>query len=393
MDNRVYYGQYSLRHWLDLILKGNILLPEYQRYFVWNESKVQTLIDTFKKKGFVPPITIGAFKSDSNANQNLILDGQQRLTSIFLAYLGLYPDQATFKSMLEQLANDNDDEEDEESNFDNILEWDFRKLTNKGKNKIDILAKIIHGNYKEVDFDIDEEFLEKTFLGFSYLVPQTQDQQQQQKYYSSVFRNINIQGEMLLPQQSRASLYYLNKNLLQFFVPDFSKNLTMKNFSNVTKADFVRFLALLSQYAKDGSSGRIARGYKQKMEKFYEEYIYSVVGENTSDLFINFTEVFPDENYTLRFERLNETINALDIPKQYTSIIEMDTYLFGLIFSVVFENKMVDFTKNEELRNEVEGKIAEFKGNEAHKRAPNSLKYLKARIDSSIGIYNKYTYE
>lgn len=64
MDNRVYYGQYSLKHWIDLILKRNITLPDYQRYFVWNENKIRTLIQTFKKKQFVPPITIGAFKID-----------------------------------------------------------------------------------------------------------------------------------------------------------------------------------------------------------------------------------------------------------------------------------------------------------------------------------------
>src|SRR5689334_1137083 len=102
MDNRVFYGQYSLQHWLNLLLKGNIILPDYQRYFVWNETKVSTLIDTLKKKQFVPPITIGAF-NDNGANQNLILDGQQRLTSILLAHLSLFPDVATFKATQEQL--------------------------------------------------------------------------------------------------------------------------------------------------------------------------------------------------------------------------------------------------------------------------------------------------
>ncbi|MDP3289401.1 MAG: DUF262 domain-containing protein, partial [Methyloversatilis sp.] len=81
MENRVYYGQYSLKHWINLILKKNITLPEYQRYFVWNESKVANLIEAFKKKQFIPPVTIGAFKI-GDISQNLILDGQQRLTSI-----------------------------------------------------------------------------------------------------------------------------------------------------------------------------------------------------------------------------------------------------------------------------------------------------------------------
>ncbi len=89
MDNRVYYGQYSLNHWLDLILKQNIILPDYQRLFVWKEKKVRTLIKAFKQKQFVPPITIGSFNINGTS-QNLILDGQQRLTTILLAYLGLF---------------------------------------------------------------------------------------------------------------------------------------------------------------------------------------------------------------------------------------------------------------------------------------------------------------
>ncbi|MDB4920048.1 DUF262 domain-containing protein [Mucilaginibacter sp.] len=323
MVNRVYYGQYSLRHWLDLILKENIVLPDYQRYFVWNENKVKTLIDTFKKKQFVPPITIGAFKNDQK-NENLILDGQQRLTSILLAYLGLYPDKQHFNNTVERLANENDDEAEEDEQLDEILAWDFSTLTKKGNTKIEIISKIIAGNYKAVDFEISEDFLKKTFLGFSYLVPHTEDQPEQQKYYSSVFRNINIQGESLLPQESRASLYFLNKNLVPFFDPGFMKDFVIKNFNTLTKADFVRFLALLSQYAKDGNSGRVARGYKPKMEKYHEELIYSMVGENPSPLFKEIAAIFPNSDYAPRFERLRLAIESLVIPKQFNSIIEMD---------------------------------------------------------------------
>ena len=62
MENRVYYGEYSLKHWIDLILKKNIILPDYQRYFVWKEKDVKTLIETLKKKEFVPPVTMEPIK-------------------------------------------------------------------------------------------------------------------------------------------------------------------------------------------------------------------------------------------------------------------------------------------------------------------------------------------
>jgi len=201
MDNRVYYGQYSLKHWLDLILKQNIILPAYQRFFVWDEEKVRTLIKAFKNKQFVPPITIGAFNIN-NATQNLILDGQQRLTTILLAYLGLFPDKDLFKGIVDRLANENDDDIDNDGQFDNILLWNFKNLTEKGNNKAAILERITPGNYKVIDFAIDESFLKKTFLGFSYLVPQNDDQHVQQKYYSSVFRSINIAGQRLFPKKA-----------------------------------------------------------------------------------------------------------------------------------------------------------------------------------------------
>lgn len=181
MDNRVYYGQYSLKHWLDLILKGNIILPEYQRHFVWGENKVKTLIETLKKKQFVPPITIGAFKIDDNTSQNLILDGQQRLTSILLAYLGRYPNKASFKATIERMADENDDEvEEDEEILEDVLKWNFKMLTNEGKNRAEIIGKITAVNYKEINFNIDEQFLKKlssVFLPGATLGSQTRTTQ------------------------------------------------------------------------------------------------------------------------------------------------------------------------------------------------------------------------
>jgi uncharacterized protein with ParB-like and HNH nuclease domain len=392
MENRVFYGEYSLKHWIDLILKKNIILPDYQRYFVWNEKKVETLIDTFKKRQFVPPVTIGAFKN-GNLNQNLLLDGQQRLTSILLAYLGLYPDGMTYKKIIEKFANENDEEEEDEQ-LDNIFEWTFKSLVQKGKDKEQILNEITEGNYKKIDLKIEEEFLKTTFLGFSYLVPNIlNDDKTQQKYYSSVFRNINIQGEVLLPQESRASLYFLDKNLIDFFDPAFFRSIIIKNVSNQNKADFVRYISLLSQYKKDGSTSKVARGYKPKMEKYYEEYIYSVVGENDSSLFADFSSTFPNKKYKLRFERLEQTINSLEIPKQFSSIIELDMYLFGLIYTIIFEDTEIDNTKKENLKTDLEVSIKSFKDDNSHSKAPGALKYLKLRIDKSVEIYKNYINE
>lgn len=393
MDNKVYYGEYSLKHWIDLILKGNIELPKYQRFFVWSEDKVQKIIKAFKKKQFVPPIIIGAYK-DNSLNQNLILDGQQRLTSILLAYLGLFPDLKTYKATIDRMSNENDDEtEDLQDVLDNVLDWKFDKLLEKGKNKKEILANITPGNYKRINLDIDQNFLETTFLGFSYLVPNSANTIQQQQYYSTVFRSINVQGEPLTPQESRESLYFFNQDMAQFFNPDFFKTFTIKIIGNELKLDFVRYLSLLSQYKKDSNANNIAKYFsgKGKMEDYYEEFIYSVVGEKDSVRFAEFTEVFPDSNFAQRFDSLNNSVNLLEIPKQYSSIIDSDTYLFGLIYEIVFRNKEIDVTKKDDLKKALDKKIELFKDDYSHKKSPAALKHLRNRISTSIDIYKKYS--
>ena len=83
---RTYYGEYTLKHWIDLILSKNIILPKYQRSFVWEPNDVKKLMYSLDRGSFVPSITI-AYDSESNT----ILDGQQRLTSLLLACLNRYP--------------------------------------------------------------------------------------------------------------------------------------------------------------------------------------------------------------------------------------------------------------------------------------------------------------
>ncbi len=390
MKNRVYYGEYSLRHWIDLVLKNNLVLPDYQRYFVWDEKKVATLIETIKNKQFVPPITIGAFKMEGK-NRNLILDGQQRITSILLAYLGLFPDPATHKEAMKSFANDNDDSDSEEDiQLDNVLKWNIGRLTEKGNKKETILREITPQNYKSIDLDIDDNFLDSNFLGFSYLVPHTDNEREQQKYYSSVFRNINIQGEPLLPQESRASLYFLDHDLEGLFNPTFCDRVVIKLLSSESKADFVRYLSLLSQYHVNSDARKVARGYKPKMEKLYEEYIYSAISEDDSSSFGNFKRIFPDKGYKDEIANLESALIDLELFGDYGSIIETDTYLFGLIYQILFKKKTINLTKKDELKTTLVNKISNFKKDPSHQKSPNNLTHLRARLSDSIEIYSRY---
>lgn len=388
-NNRIYYGEYSLAYWIQMIIKGNIVLPEYQRTFVWNKDDYTNLIDSFKEKQFIPPVTIGAYKT-TNGQENLIIDGQQRLTSVFLAYIERFPKKEAGTGNIENLVNENDDDSDDDEQ-ENMIEWTFKNLLAKGNNKGEIIAKCPQEKYEILDH-LDDDFFNKNFLGFAYIVPSTSTEEEQQKFFSTLFRNINIRGKSLYVLESRASLYFLNHQLKEWFNPEFCKEISSSivDKSRKSSMDFVRYVALLSQYKKKGSERGIGYGYASKMENYYETYIYSVVGNKDSIIFGKFSDIFTDKNYKPYLDEIDRLITELNYRRRFQSIIDLDLYFFGLIYFTVFEKRVLDTSRKDALEEELKNAINDIKGNGLHTKSPACLKYLRERILKSIEIYQKY---
>lgn len=388
-NNRIYYGEYSLAYWIQMILKGNIVLPEYQRTFVWNKDDYTNLIDSFKEKQFTPPVTIGAYKT-TNVQDNLIIDGQQRLTSVFLAYIERFPKKEAGTGNIENLVNENDDDSDDDEQ-ENMIEWTFKDLLAKGNNKGEIIAKCPQEKYEILDH-LDDDFFNKNFLGFAYIVPSTSTEEEQQKFFSTLFRNINIRGKSLYVLESRASLYFLNHQLKEWFNPEFCKEISSSivDKSRKSSMDFVRYVALLSQYKKKGSERGIGYGYASKMENYYETYIYSVVGNKDSIIFGKFSDIFTDKNYKPYLDEIDRLITELNYRRRFQSIIDLDLYFFGLIYFTAFEKRVLDTSRKDALEEELKNAINDIKGNGLHTKSPACLKYLRERIFKSIEIYQKY---
>lgn len=91
---------FTLRHLVDNLDRGDIALPELQRPFVWSNTKVRDLFDSMYK-GFpvgyllfwatdteVGARQIGVDDKDARVARWLIVDGQQRLTSLYSVLTG-----------------------------------------------------------------------------------------------------------------------------------------------------------------------------------------------------------------------------------------------------------------------------------------------------------------
>lgn len=395
MDRKVFYGEYTLRHWMDLILKGNILLPDYQRHFVWSKESVEKFLVQLKTGLFVPPVILGSFKK-LEANDNIILDGQQRLTSVLLGYLGVYPKFEEFKEAVAPLYRDGA-EDDLDEGGEEIIAWTYKEILDKKKILLErdkICNNIDLAKYETLPetSKLSEAELSKIYLGFSYIVPSTTDTVEQQRFYSTVFRNINQQGVGLSGQESRKALYYLDSDLVPLFEAKCYERTKVIQDNKPMGYDFVRCLAFLSQYKKQNTEVHIAvKCYRQEqLEQWYEDYINAVVEDRDSTRFGKFSTLIGKENITQRMQNLTRYVEALGYAKQYTTIIEADLYNFGLIYYVVICGYTLKEDRYDELKAAIAAKYDVIKAVDAHRRSPGKVTYLRTRIKESISVYNDY---
>ncbi len=392
MDKKIFYGEYTLLHWIELMLRKNIVLPAYQRHFAWEDDQVKRFIKALKNGNFIPPIVIGAYHDD-----NIIIDGQQRLTSILLGYLGLLPRRDQFHITDDpNYADANEGVAADEMDPNEPIKWTFKIFTESehGSSKAEILGNIDNTKYLRLtpDETLDEAMLNNTYLGFSYIVPETTNDVIQQKFYSTVFHDINLQGVSLQMQESRRSLYYLNSSLTPFFEPNLHRMLKVTQNGKTTMYDFVRALAFTSQFAKQTNEHSIAKNCRsqEQLETYYENYINGVVLDTDSPTFGKFSTMVSVPNITPRTSRLQTYITALGYNAIFSTIIDADTHLIGLIYHVLIKGRELDDTRYDALKTELADKVNTFKQNSNHRNSPNGVTYLRQRIRNSIDIYQRY---
>ena len=408
MNTKVYYGEYNLRHWLNLMLTKNIDLPAYQRSFVWDEDDVKRMISSLKTGQFIPPVTIAHYK-DIDSSSNLILDGQQRLTSILLAYLGYMPIREKFKESDDNMAMG--DDSDEEGSVSTI-EWTYKFLLDEKpseNNLISIEKRIsIDKRYKNINVSFSsskDDFYDNTFLGFSFVIPNSEDSGETQRYFSTLFRNMNYLGRKLSPLESRRSLYHLNVDFKDFFdgklnnkdvLCDIRINENMK----AKKIDFVRYLSTLSQYVGTRDIGKVLRGYSSysSREGYYADFVSYIVGleqESRKDKFDSFKikTIFPNNEWRDRFlivkDFLERNKSRLGLEKNdaFTSWIDADYWLYGLLYRVLFKGLTIE--NEDDLIEKVgrEIKVKRENKDDEYVRNPNRIGNLRDRIIKSISLF------
>lgn len=303
-------------------------------------------------------------------------------------------------SDLQQYADANDMISDDEEADDEPIEWKFSILIHPDKeNSIESIRKEIESSSPTKYDDLSEVdisgILENTYLGFSYIIPEVKEKTEQQKFYCSVFRNINMKGTSLLPQESHKSLYFLDDSKKGFFDWKGFSKYKITNDKRKTPIDFIRYVSMASQYAKDENECVIMRKYSPRVgkdEEYYARYISEVIGETTTSMFKSFSKIFNNSDYKTRLNDFEMVLGQLKLPQEYNSIVDTDITFFGLVYNVLICNKKIDLERADELKEKINEKIESYNdtSNEdsvKHKRNPNLLKYIRQRWIDSLGIY------
>ena len=122
-----YPADYTLEVLYQKWQHGEILVPEFQRRFVWKRPQASKLVESFLVGLPVPAVFL---YSERNTQKYLVIDGQQRLKSIFYYFEGYYGPERNERRSLFRLQGISETSQFHNRCFDELREEDQRRLKN-----------------------------------------------------------------------------------------------------------------------------------------------------------------------------------------------------------------------------------------------------------------------
>jgi len=159
-----YPADFTLEVLNEKIGKKEIVVPPFQRNYVWSKEKASMLIDSFLRRLPVPPVYLFA----TNEDNLLIVDGHQRLLTIRRFLEGTWENGEEFKLVLDQEHPFN------EKRFEDLDSANQKRFKNSVMRAMVIEPK--EGKYANAMYDI--------------------------------FQRLNTGGVLLMPQEIRNCVYH-----------------------------------------------------------------------------------------------------------------------------------------------------------------------------------------
>lgn len=210
---------------LNALKRGDYVLPKYQRKYVWEKYQASNLVLSLIKNIPIPPLYL---YYENETGKYVVLDGQQRITTLFMYYNDIF-----YKS---KNGREKIDFKDISKNLDEVnyllekKEFIMAESPNRKYKEIDEKIKSIY-KYIERKYNISKatfnlELLESpkdiTFSNFDdkakrilrrkdlEVVFVQCDDKNSDKAYSEIFKLLNSAGKELSSQEIRNGVFYNN---------------------------------------------------------------------------------------------------------------------------------------------------------------------------------------
>jgi len=161
-------NQHLIETLLSWVKSGEIAIPEIQRPFVWDSSKVRDLMDSLYQ-GFPVGYVIAwrnpnvRLKDGSlSEGKKILIDGQQRVTALTAAILGEYVIDKTYQRIKIKIAFNPISEKFEVQNPAILKDKTWLPDISEAINGSISILKLVR-NYTELNPEADEDAIEKAF--------------------------------------------------------------------------------------------------------------------------------------------------------------------------------------------------------------------------------------
>lgn len=173
-------------------------IPTFQRHFVWDIKKSSKLIESLLIGLPIPQI----FLYEKERNEFLVIDGQQRLMSLYYFFHGRFPRKEKRTELRKIFEEHGDIPEDILSNDDYFSKFNLRLdgIADNQKNKFDGKNYETLGDFKNS--------LDLATIRNMVIKPVAQDSEGGAMF--EIFNRLNSGGMNLQPQEIRMSLYHSN---------------------------------------------------------------------------------------------------------------------------------------------------------------------------------------
>ncbi len=274
------------------IQKGQIKVPKFQRNFVWSLDKTAKLLDSILKGYPIGTFILWETNERLNDIKNIgnleippvsddekvqyVLDGQQRITSLFAAYLGAKIQKEGEKKITDYFEIYVDLDRDVENNDDQIV------VSEEPENRNITLHKLLNAKYSELREKYSNEEIDKiqkyketfTTYDFSTVVLRKEDIDSA----IEVFTRINTGGQTLtLFEIMSAKTYDEDQN---FDMADrfekLVKELSESKYDTISSSVILSVLGLILSKNKECKRKVILQLDKQKIIDIWDDVISAI---------------------------------------------------------------------------------------------------------------------